>query len=135
MADEGNDRATRQTQKQKQYVQKTIDRYLKRTTNDVKIISLTTQEEIEKDNKVVDFFVEELAIIEMIRREKIPHIQKPEARSISFTARKEIIGYNKVVEFFERELDNNNMEMICNNHLGYEHNQTPRLICNGLYKV
>ena len=66
----GNDRATRQTQKQKQYVQKTIDRYLKRTTNDVKIISLTTQEEIEKDNKVVDFFVGELAIIEMIRREK-----------------------------------------------------------------
>ena len=60
---------------------------------------------------MVDFFVfvGELAIIEMIGREKTPHIQKHEARSISFTARKEIIDQNKVVKFL-RELDN--MEMI-----------------------
>ena len=38
-----------------------------------------------------------------------------------------------MVEFFERELDN--MELICNNHLGYEHNKTLRLICNRLYGV
>ena len=47
--DEGNDRATRQTQKQKQYVQKPIDSYFKQTTNDMKSICLFTQEEMKKE--------------------------------------------------------------------------------------
>ena len=65
----------------------------------MKSICLFTQEEIKKDNEAVQFFIGELAIIEMIRREKTPHIQKPivgfkstnELRSSSFTDRKEII--------------------------------------------
>eukprot|EP00956_Cyclotella_meneghiniana_P032003 scaffold86042_cov80-Cyclotella_meneghiniana.AAC.1 len=152
MTDEGYRKATRQTQKQKQYVQRSLDSYIKRKKFEGKSASSTIDDKNDTENEMVDLFTGELAIIEMIRSrsEKTQYIQQHIDSCLELmkneVMRKDITKINNFTEKGDmittienaiiKKIENKNKieEMVCNNHVR-DSNTTLRLICNRLYMV
>ena len=150
MTDEGNGKATRQTQKQKHCVQRSLDSYIKRKKFEGKSASSTIDDKNDTENEMVDLFTGELAIIKMIRSEKTQYIQQHIDSCLELMKNevmcKDITKINSFIEKDEmtttienaliKMIDNENKieEMICNNRVR-DSNTTLRLICNRLYMV
>ena len=143
MTDEGNGKATRQTQKQKQYVQRSLDSYIKRKKFERKSASSTIDDKNDTENEMVDLITGELAIIEMIRSEKTQYIQQNIDSCLELmkneVMRKDITKINNFTEKCDmittieneiiKKIDKKNKieEMICNNRVR-DSNTTLRLI-------